>query len=378
MRVRERAGLAAALALACGDVGTERDPWEPTSAVTTIAAEDEGEHADGSSSSVGADEEGSSSSSSSDGGEAPESYENIAIVGITPGLADLGGNVWALSEPAMAEIGKAFYADHGDDYEFLVVYTEGELLDIGAFAWAVQYEAGGVGLNGIYPGNTPAEVGSAGRLLQIDVMNAPRVYQDPHDASIVIHEFIHHWSAFIEVPGTPAPGFLLDDAWAHWNIHVSTGGPSATGYGDLVDLGGGQFQFTVMYPLQVSPLELYLAGFMPPEEVPPMFYVMNPSAYDPAEPAFDPPWRQSSYCLDAKFSGTRVDFGIDDVIAANGARTPAFGTAPTHYRAAFVLVCKDVLACDAAALAGAEAQRTAFEVQLPSATGGRASVDTTL
>ncbi|HWB73649.1 MAG TPA: hypothetical protein VG755_01815, partial [Nannocystaceae bacterium] len=323
--------------------------------------------------------EGEAESSSSSGGEVePQSYEHIAIVGITPGLADLGGGVWALNESAMAEIGNAFYADHGDDYEFLVVYTEGELQDIGSFAWAVQYESTGIGLDGYSPGATPAAVGSAGRLLQINMMNAPAVYGDPHDASIAVHELMHHWSAFIELPGTPAPAFLLDDSWAHWNIHTNTGGPSATGYGDLVDLGGGQFQFTVMYPLQVSPLELYLAGWLPPEAVPPMFYVRDASGYEPAQPPFDGPWRQSSYCLDATFSGTRVDFTIADVVAANGARTPAFGTAPDHYRTAFVLVCKDVLACDPAALADTEAQRTAFEVQLPSATGGRATVDTTL
>jgi len=117
---------------------------------------------------------------------------------------------------------------------------------------------------------------------------------------------------------------------------------------------------------------------MPAEQVPPLFYVQGAHDYDPAVPPFGDAWTQGSYTMDARFSGTRVDFTVQDVIAANGVRTPAFGQAPTHFRFAFVLVCSDAAACNADDLALVEAQRTAFETQLGTATGGRATADATL
>ncbi|MFO0635000.1 MAG: hypothetical protein U0168_19320 [Nannocystaceae bacterium] len=375
--------LATVVLVGCGADAPERDPFGASGMVTTApggasASADDGpvgEASDEGGSSEGG--EAGSSGAATSGGDAPGS--EIAIVARPASITDQGGGIWRVGESAMDDVGKAFYAAYPDDYDFLVVYTAGDDDTLGAYAHAVQDDAHGIGLDGYGPAPySPADAGSAGRLRQINFMNTPALYDDGHDASIVIHETIHHFSAYIELPGTPTEAFLLDDGWAHWNIHVNTGGPSATGYGDLVDLGGGRFAFTVMYPLTVSPLELYLAGWLPPQEVGPMFYVRDASDYDPPAPRFDAPWRQGSYGQDASFSGTRVDFTIDDVIAANGPRTPAFGEAPSDFRFAFVLVCETVDSCDPQALAVVEAQRAAMATQFGDATGGRASADTRL
>lgn len=346
----------------------------------TIAGDGDssGDTGDGDSESEDDGSVASSDGESTTSGVEPGNYDHIARISKTPSIVDLGNGAWEIGEAALAEIGHAFYGEHGDDYDFLAVYTEGEMLEVYAFAYAVKYDVGGIGFDGYDPGITPGAVGSAGRLLQIDVMNAARIYDDPGDASILVHEMVHHWAAFIEVPGTPAQAFLLDDSWSHWNVHVHTGGPSAVGYGDLVDLGNGRFQFTVQYPLQLSPLELYLAGMIPPAEVPPLFYVRDAHDYDPATPNFGGAWAPSSYSMDAAFSGTRVDFTIDDVIATNGPRTPAFGVAKTDFRVAFVLVCVDENACNPSDLAIVETQRQALESWFGPATGGRGSVDATL
>jgi hypothetical protein len=371
--------LAGALAVAgCGADGRGESPWVESTVAETADDGDSSEGADDGESSAGDDGGSSEGAGSTTGDVAPGEYPHIARLSKTPGIVDMGGGAWEIGETALAEIGHAFYAEHGDDYDFLAVYTEGEMLEVYAFAYAVQYDVGGIGFDGYDPGITPSVVGSAGKLLQIDVMNAPRIYDDPNDASILVHEMTHHWAAFIEVPGTPAQAFLLDDSWAHWNVHVHTGGPSAVGYGDLVDLGGNRFQFTVQYPLQLSPLELYLAGMMPPAEVPPLFYVRDAYDYDPATPLWGDAWAQSSYSMDAAFSGTRVDFTIADVIAANGPRTPAFGAAKTDFRVAFVLVCVDADACNPSDLAIVESQRQALEAWFGPATGGRGTVDAKL
>lgn len=150
------------------------------------------------------------------------------------------------------------------------------------------------------------------------------------------------------------------------------------GYGDLHDLGGGRFRFEVQYPLQVSPLELYLAGFIPAEQVPPMFYVTNPHSYDPPAPVYGGTWSAESYGESVSFSGTRVDFTVADIVASNGPRQPAFGVARTAFRCGFVLVCENPSACRPDALAIVESQRAAFGEAFRVATGGRASMDTRL
>lgn len=373
------------LATACG--APEREsPWDSTSPTTTIsttapATTDEPDAS--SDDEAGSDAESSGSSGTTDAPDdppPPEDYADVAKVGVTPGFTDHGDGTWSMTETALDEIGFAFYAEHPDDYDFLVVYTEGDFVEYGAFAYSVKYDTTGIApdTGGYPPPFTPQDVGSAGRLMQINFMNTPALYQG-QDASIVVHETVHHWSAYIELAGTPTEAFLLDSIYGgHFNIHTNTGGSSATGYGDLVDMGNGRFQFTVQYPLRLSPLEMYLAGMIGPAEVPPLFYVVNPSQYDPATPPYDAAWSQGSYSSDASFAGTRVDFDIDDVIATNGPRTPAFGQQQTDYRFAFVLVCANVDACDAGALAGVEAQRTAFEVDWDNATGGRSSADASL
>lgn len=374
--------VGAVVAVACGEAERGESSWAESTVSVTVTDGGEGESAGDDESDVsshGADDEGSSEGAGSTTGVVePEDLSNVALLSKPAGIVDLGNGAWQIDEAGLAAIGHAFYAEYGDDYDFLAVYTEGEMLEVYAFAYSVQYDVGGIGFDGYDPGITPATVGSAGKLLQIDMMNAPRIYDDPNDASILVHEMVHHWAAFIEVPGTPAQAFLLDDSWAHWNVHVHTGGPSAVGYGDLVDLGGNRFQFTVQYPLALSPLELYLAGMIPAAEVPPLFYVRDAYDYEPATPPFGGAWAPSSYSMDAAFSGTRVDFTIDDVIAANGPRTPAYGAAKTDFRVAFVLVCTDAAACSPSDVAIVESQRQALEGWFGPATGGRGTVDATL
>ncbi len=221
--------------------------------------------------------------------------------------------------------------------------------------------------------------GSGGRLQQINVMNAPSLYApDPSGADILVHETVHRWAAYALLDSAPFSDCLLDGGGGHWNVHVHTGGPSTVGYGDLVDLGGGRFRFTVQYPLLLSPLELYLAGFIPPEEVPPMFYVVDAGGYEPPSPSFGGAWSAASYGEDVEFSGTRVDFAIGDVIGSNGPRVPGASDAPRQFRFAFVLVCRDAAACCEEDAAVVEAQRRAFPARFAAATGGRATIDATL
>lgn len=366
---------------ACGTGEAADDPWNSSIGTTVVPADDDGGSDESGDASTGAhDSSGGEDEPGSTSGAPEQPTAQVATISRPASITDLGGGAWELQDAALADVGHAFYAEYGDDYDFLVVYTEGDLVANGAFAYAVQYDIGGLGFDVSGPGPiAPSEVGSAGRLRQINMMNTPMLYAgDPGDASVVVHETTHHYAAFIELPGTPTAAYLLDESWSHWNVHVDTGGASAVGYGTLTDLGDGRFEYRQQWPLQLSSLELYLAGLLPASEVGPMFYVTGGHEYDPPVPPFEDQWRATSYGMDATFRGTRVDFTIDDVIAANGPRTPAFGEAPTSFRFAFVLVCEDASACVPDLVQRVDAQRVGFEAQLPVATGGRATADARL
>lgn len=310
-------------------------------------------------------------------------YSNIARVALPSSWTANSDGTWSYppyEQGPFNVIGQAFYANHPDDYDFLAIFTEGDLLDFGALAIVMQCNIQGLGMDPYGCTFPPSDAGSAGRLQQMSIMNAPHWWADwGGDASIMVHEMTHRWAAYVQLAGTPQMNYLEDGYGGHWNVHVNTGGPSAVGYGDLSDLGGGNFKFQMIYPLHLSPLELYLAGLISASEVPPLFYVANATNHSPATDYLtQQPMNQYSYGQDVTFSGTRVDFTIDDIIATNGQRLPAVGDAQTHFRYAFVMVCADVNACKESDLAVVEAQRQGLPGSVTLATGGRASVETGL
>lgn len=388
----KRITLALLLATACG--GDARDnafQTGPTSPVpgsgdagTSGGTESGDSSGDSEEDSSGGDETEQTSvadASTGDDNFDPD-YSNIARLQVPPTWVPKSGGTWTYDLeaelPPDYEIAREFFVEHADDYDFLVVYTEVDVAEVSAHALGVQEN-----ISGIRYGDEPSwsqaqAAGSAGRLQQISFMNAPTLYPDASAADILIHETVHRWSAGLGLQSAPSPGSLLGPAGGHWNIHVSTGGPSATGYGELIDTGGGSFRFDVVYPLQISPLELYVAGLIPAAEIPPLFYVTNATGYEPAIDPWGDAFGPTTYGEDATFTGTRVDFTIDDIVASNGPRLPAFGAAPTHFRFAFVLVCADVTACKESDLDLVEQQRVAFASQFPAATGQRASIETEL
>lgn len=388
----KRITLALVLAAGCSDDAREEAQWTgavpPATGVGGAGTSGDSESADASDDTGGDDSDGdggaqtsvADASTGEDNGVPDDS--NIARLQVPAAWLTKSGTTWSYDLyaelPPDYEIAREFYVEHADDYDFLVVYTELEVAEVPAHALGVQENISGIRY-GEEPSWSQAQTaGSAGRLQQINFMNAPTFYPDPAAADILIHEAVHRWSAGLGLQSAPSPGSLLGPAGGHWNIHVSTGGPSATGYGELIDIGGGSFRFDVVYPLQISPLELYVAGLIPAAEVPPLFYVANASGYEPAVDPWGDAFGPTTYGEDATFMGTRVDFTIEDIVASNGPRVPAFGVAPTHFRFAFALVCADVTACNESDLALVEQQRVAFASQFPAATGQRASIDTEL
>lgn len=123
-----------------------------------------------------------------------------------------------------------------------------------------------------------------------------------------------HWSYFLETESSPLEG-----------NHFTGDGPFTTA--------------TEQYPSQYSPLDLYLMGALPAEEVGALRLLEGADSSG----AFDCrglPLGASSapqYCEPRTFSGSWLEFSVDDVVMAEGPRVPAFDEAPRALDVAFVL-----------------------------------------
>jgi MYXO-CTERM domain-containing protein len=175
-------------------------------------------------------------------------------------------------------------------------------------------------------------------LLELSHLWGPQIDAPPPDTGDLIG-FSYHWSFFLDQPG-PAGG----NAW--------------------VDNEDGTFTVVPGDPATVSfsLLDLYLMGLVAPSEVPP-FGVLT-AVTVPEEPS-DPFWggayeAHSFPWFDTEnepltVTATRRELTIDDVVEANGVRSPAAGV-QTSWTIGFVLMVGQN--ADDTAIAEAE---TAFE-----------------
>jgi uncharacterized protein (TIGR03437 family) len=122
-----------------------------------------------------------------------------------------------------------------------------------------------------------------------------------------------------------------------------------------------------------SPLDQYLMGFIPPDQVEPaypfgMFLVTGvPSFFGTRLPQ-----------AGVTFDGLRRDIHIDELIQAEGRRTPDSTVSQRRYRFAFVLIVPNGSTPSAGEVAQIETYRTAFEPFYQQAAGSHAFADTAL
>ena len=320
-----------------------------------------------------------------DGGAdaAIEPHPHVARVGVPDSFRPRPGGAYALGTgDELFDVGRAFYRTHPDDYDVLVVFTDFPVADLFAFSIPLRHDIRGIGLDEAiarygWQGYSPASAGSAGRLQHIVLMNSPSTYRASRYTAqeILTHEFGHRFSAYIALGAATDRLVLVDRFTSHWTVYAGVGGASALGYGQLTDRGGGSFAFEIVQPLRYSRLELYQQGLLAAGGVGPLFYVESPSGFEPPASRVGP-WDADSYGEDVRFTGTRRDFDITDVVRTHGERVPSEGQ--RAWRMAFVVVCVEPASCPPATLTFVDQQRAAWERTYPEATGERATVDTLL
>jgi len=213
---------------------------------------------------------------------------------------------------------RRFYALFGDDYDFLAVIEQVNVVANRNYQSVRNSETG----FGVTTFDRSASVGSLGHILGMIDYPTSSFFDLAETGSL--HEIGHRWMSYL--PGA--------NSGAHWAV-------SDIAYGimgfSLPGGEGGAFPFTLTaagpdYAVHLtSPatryndLELYLMGLGPASEVGPHFVFQNQN--------------QSSQLHDGGLLlGPVTPLTINDVIAAAGPRVPAYGQAQTSFNVGTIVL----------------------------------------
>ncbi|HEX3529651.1 MAG TPA: CARDB domain-containing protein [Thermoanaerobaculia bacterium] len=299
-------------------------------------------------------------------------HDHVSILELT-GNYDRNLSNGDLNIDPRAAVAREFFRTHPDDYDFVIVFTgfsfnlqdpQGGGGEVKAFYTGVRNGVQGIGIPQFDNGSA---FGSAAKLQGYVDMAALSSYTTNPLAPdfeqtllIMAHEVLHQWAAhvrFRQADGALSSA-LLGESASHWSFLLDTS--ASVLYGNQWrDNGDGTFTSTGRLKF-FSPLDLYLAGFLAPEEVPPFRLIDSPGT----DPARLPE-------TGVTVSGQARTVRIEDVIAAEGPRVPAAGAAPHDLRAAFIYLLRPGQTAAAEDLAAIEGVRRAFETRFSVLTGGR-------
>ncbi len=222
-----------------------------------------------------------------------------------------------------------FYQHFDDDFDFLMLLSnlhslrDGENPYKGAYT-SVRNDVEGIGKR-IYSYDNWA----ATEKLQ-GVAHFP--YSGALRDGPLLHELMHRW----------ANDVVQTSITAHWGFSSANGLVGGFDINDLVNHGDGRYSAGRLFGiggwasnhLPYSPIELYLAGFIPPEEVPDLWV------------AEDGEWLRDEEDILVHadnghpiFTASQVrTYTVEDIIAEHGPRIPDHSRAQHDFRAAAILL----------------------------------------
>jgi len=298
---------------------------------------------------------------------------NIAVIELD-GNYDQNRGAQFNIEPR-AVIAREFYRHYPDIYDFLVVFTSFDFNAGSALAFhhAVRNDVTGLGPQKTVFDNSFA-YGSAGRLQGFIDMTALSTYTtDPFNPAFdsvlqtFSHEFMHQWAAFVrfrDSDGSLSDGLRGRDG-AHWSFLLNS--DASLMYGNRWrDNGDGTYTSVGMRD-NFSQLDLYLMGLAGRDEVAPMTLLVVPEVDAKRLPE-----------TGVTISATPKTVTIDDIIAAEGPRSPSVEDSQKDFRFAFIYLVRPGEEVDAAQLAALESIRREVGTRFNVLTKGRATVNMTL
>jgi subtilase family serine protease/flagellar hook assembly protein FlgD len=234
-----------------------------------------------------------------------------------------------------AEVARQLFSNHGDHYDFIIAFPTfsadfgtGDALGLHT---PVRNDVSGIGHPQYDAG---VQFGSSGRLkayVDIGELRPGSSGNVSGALGIIAHEIAHQWSGKVSyLDGFASMSSDLrgrDDA--HWSFFLDSDASVLYGAAWQPDLEG---TFTATERVsRYSPLDLYLMGFLPASQVPPMT-LLRPAAETPFGAEDVPP------APGTVIAAVPELVSIEQIVAAEGARYPDASRAQRIFRAAFVIV----------------------------------------
>ena len=260
----------------------------------------------------------------------PQIYnDNVFVLPVSENIA--AGN---LNDLPLKDYVTRFYEHFNDEFDFLMFVRnlpQGGAPG-GAGYYNVKTDEQGIGIDPFFDDDW----GSAGKLQGVIGFSTYATY--PHTQYGVrwsiftdgtpLHELMHRWAAFI-----------FDGV--HWGFSSANGALGGFDIANLVDHGGGRYTAGNFDPDNrifgvgpYGPIELYLAGFIPPEEVPDLWVAEDGEWLRDGEGSILR--NDNGYPI---FTASRVrTYTIEDIIAEHGPRVPDHSQAQKDFRAAVILL----------------------------------------
>jgi hypothetical protein len=296
-------------------------------------------------------------------------YKNVkarsSLIGLSPGGSDTEARPVNLSSPTEEKITgpffesfskqrgldlpaltRAFYRTHADVFDSIYVWTDFSY-DNGlgvAHSFNVRNDITGIGLKIFDRG---ADYGSPSRMSSIITMGNQNDWpSDPQEhvvglnsaISIVCHEQGHRWLAYVRFDAEhDIKDDLLGRDNSHWSFLVDTRTNSEGTFSSLMegnswrDNGNGTFSTTESAVNYFSPLDEYLMGLRPAEEVGNIPYLATD-----AQLKFI--LREKSPVSGFSMSAIRKAATVAQIVEREGVRIPASADAPKAFRIAFILL----------------------------------------
>ncbi len=276
-----------------------------------------------------------------------------------------------------------FFQNFKDVYDQLIVWydfasTVGTNQVLGrAFPLKANVQGIGDGFGGF-----AGLLGSRGRLESfVEIAGSIRDFPDDPDApaniageskmSLTAHEVGHRWLSRLHFrDGAETSNRLLGRGQAHWSFFMDSDASVMEG-NEIQDNGDGTFLTLGPTASRYSALDQYAMGLIPPQAVPPFFYVEGANAGEILS-------AESNPRAGVTITGTRRDLTIDDVIAAEGERLPRSADAPKVFKLAFILVGGPGSEVPQASIDKLDRYRRRFQSYFEEATSGNGQVITRL
>lgn len=271
-------------------------------------------------------------------------FDHVTVMEVS-GNYDAIDSYGRVDMSARRAIAREFYRSHGDDYDFLVIFTNFEFRmpspQAKAFFSPAKNDVRGIGLELNDQTNAYSPGGSFLARLQgtIDMANLSGHVLEPTDPEFedtltaLTHEFLHRWGAYVHFrDGAIESDALLGLDRAHWSFLLDSEGSTLYG-NNWRDNGDGTFTSVVAEQSRsgevvgriFSPLDLYLMGLIDKSRVPPLLLI--------DAPGLDPTQLPT---IGVTIPGTAKSVTIDDIVAVEGERIPGAADSCKEFRVAFI------------------------------------------